>query len=198
MRIKLLRRGRRARPMSQGCDLSRGAQRVAQLGQSLSLLGAGVAVLLIGIGIMFACLINEPIYHRVGSAMILGVLPGLVAYAVGRLLRRCLMALSLMYDPFRRTCSRAGRRAASTVMGAVRRIGQSGLNTAGAADRRVRQAWNGCKRMAFVRRDATGTWEGAPARRRLAADGRSFLSWSAGQLRTIAPISRRQRLPARV
>lgn len=172
---------------------------MAQLGQSLSLLGAGVAAVSIGIGIAFACLINEPIYHRIGSAVILGVLPALVAYVTGRLLRRCLITLSLVYDPVRLACSRAGRRSTIAAIAAAGRIGRSGLDSADAAGRRVRQAWNASKRTTLASGDAAVTWlRRAVGRLHASADDPSFLSGLAGQLRTIAPISRRQRLPVRV
>lgn len=104
-------------------SLSRGGQRVARLGKAASLLGAVAAALFLAMGVMFACLVDEPIYHRIGSAMILGVMPGLVAYAGGRLLDGCLTAASLIYDPICRALARTRDRAAS---GAIRLACQIG------------------------------------------------------------------------
>ena len=199
MRITLLRRGPRGRSLPHARTLSRGAQRVEQLGQSLLLLATGVAVLLTGVGIMFACAINEPIYHRVGSAMILGVMPGFAAYATGRLLRRCLRGLSLIYDPFRLISSRAMSHLSKAAVAAGCGIGRSSWALVGAAVRWMRHAFKRRNRVPLPRGGWTVTWplgplDGSPADN----DRLTILRWLIRQLRTIAPICRRPRLPVRI
>jgi hypothetical protein len=199
MRITLLRRGPRGRSLPHSRAPSSGAQRVEQLGQSLLLLATGVAVLLAGVGIMFACAINEPIYHRVGSAMILGVVPGLAAYATGRLLRRCLIGLSLICGPFRLVGSRAMSHLSKAAVAAGCGIGRSSWASVGAALRSMRHAWKRRNRTPLPRAGWTVTWPLGPLDGSSADNDRlTIVRWLIRQLRTIAPISRRPRLPVRI
>ncbi len=136
-----------------GRRLSRSAQRIAELGDDASGLGAVAAGLCVAGGLLFACLVNEPVYHRVGSAVILGVIPGLAAYGGGRLIRLCFIALSLAYDPFASMLVRLTSRLYRMGVAWGQRIGPSVKPVAAAAARSGSLAW------VFIRR-TPGTWVG--------------------------------------
>ena len=194
MRIAVLKRGRYVDSMLGTRGLSRAAKRVAELGDSAALLGTVVALLLVGMGITFACLINEPIYHRLGSGVILGLLPGVVVYATGRLLRGCMIAASLVYDRFDVLLSRATRHAASGSGRIARRIGTYAVILAAAPLHLLKHAWSQWRRDSGPRRTLRGTPPN-PSSARAAP-------WYSGELptqrpATIRPISHRPRLRAR-
>jgi len=111
------RLGRSVGPRPEGRRLSRGAQRLVRLGELLPALGKLAAMLLVATSLAFACLLGEPIYYRVCSVIVLGVIPGLLTCATGRVLGLCLIAAALMYDPTHSALTRVAQRAA---VGAVR------------------------------------------------------------------------------
>jgi hypothetical protein len=194
MRIAVFECSRRVESMLDTRSLSRAAKRVAGLGDSAASLGTIVALLLVGIGVTFACLINEPIYHRLGSGVILGLLPGVLVHATGRLLRGCMIAASLVYDPLDVLLSRATRHAANGGGRIARRIGKYAAILAAAVLRSLRHAWSQWGSDSRARRELRRTRPN-PASARAAP-------WYSGELPTHRPatipaISHRPRLRAR-
>jgi hypothetical protein len=146
MTMRLLASWRNVSMQMAGRRLSRSAQRIAEFGEGASALGAMAAALCLAVGLTFACIVNEPLSHRIGSAVILGVIPGLAAHMAGRLMRRCLIAASLAFDPLGSALLQLGSRLSRIGIAGALQIGFQARPAASAVSASGAVAWTWMRR----------------------------------------------------
>jgi len=78
--------------------VNQGARRLAQCGRVVYWTGKIFAILLLGMAVIFAVLDSEPVFQRVASVFVLGVIPALLIWGGVFVIFNLLQEASSLYD----------------------------------------------------------------------------------------------------
>jgi hypothetical protein len=79
--------------------ISEGARKLARWGHIFYWSGVTFAIPILSMAIIFALLDREPIFQRVASVLVLGVIPALLIWGSGFIICNMLRAASALYNP---------------------------------------------------------------------------------------------------